>query len=68
MEGAAKLESAGLKVQDIVVFLDHEQGVKERLRMNGYQGHSVLTIAEITDTLYQAGRLDENQYRAISEN
>jgi uridine monophosphate synthetase len=65
MEGAAKLESAGLKVQDIVVFLDHEQGVKDRLRTNGYQGHSVLTISEITETLYQAGRINETQYNAI---
>lgn len=44
MEGAAKLKSVGLHVQDIVVFLDHEQDVKGRLRANGYQPHSVLTI------------------------
>ena len=30
MEGPAKLQSAGLQVQDIVVFLDHGQGVKEK--------------------------------------
>jgi len=29
MEGAQKLKSAGLNVHDIVVFMDHEQGVKD---------------------------------------
>jgi uridine monophosphate synthetase len=67
MEGAAKLQSVGLAVQDIVVFLDHEQGVKERLRQNGYRAYSVLSISEITQTLYQTGRIDEQQFQAFKE-
>ncbi len=43
-EGAAKLESAGLKVEDIVVFIDHEAGVKERLTSKGYRAHQALLI------------------------
>ncbi|HBB34394.1 MAG TPA: bifunctional orotidine-5'-phosphate decarboxylase/orotate phosphoribosyltransferase [Cyanobacteria bacterium UBA8803] len=65
MEGAAKLESAGLKVHDIVVFIDHEQGVKDRLKANGYQAHTVLTISQITQTLYQAGRINEQQFQVF---
>lgn len=67
MEGAAKLKSAGLQVQDIVVFLDHEQGVKDRLRDNGYQAHSILTLSEVTETLYQSGRMTEAQLHAFLE-
>ncbi|OKH29215.1 bifunctional orotidine-5'-phosphate decarboxylase/orotate phosphoribosyltransferase [Chroogloeocystis siderophila] len=67
MEGAAKLESAGLNVEDIVVFMDHEQGVKDRLRQNGYRAHSVLTLSEITETLYKAGRITEEQLKAFEE-
>jgi uridine monophosphate synthetase len=67
MEGAQKLESAGLKVHDIVVFMDHEQGVKDRLQENGYRAHAVLTISEITETLYQAGRINEEQFLALAE-
>ncbi|WP_375495533.1 bifunctional orotidine-5'-phosphate decarboxylase/orotate phosphoribosyltransferase [uncultured Nostoc sp.] len=67
MEGAGKLESAGLKVDDIVVFIDHEQGVKDRLQQNGYRSHAVLTISEITNTLYQAGRINEEQFLAFAE-
>lgn len=65
MEGAEKLKSGGLKVEDIVVFIDHEQGVKDRLKANGYRAHSVLAISEITDTLYQAGRINEEQFKAL---
>jgi len=67
IEGAQKLESAGLKVNDIVVFMDHEQGVKERLKASGYCAHSVLTISEITKTLYEAGRIDDEQFKVFRE-
>lgn len=61
MEGAEKLKSVGLTVHDIVVFLDHGQGVQERLRQNGYRAHSVLTLWEIATTLYEARRITAEQ-------
>lgn len=66
IEGAEKIESVGLNVRDIVVFMDHEQGVKDRLKAKGYRAHAVLTISEITETLYAAGRIDEEQFRAFA--
>jgi uridine monophosphate synthetase len=67
MEGAAKLQSVGLNVEDIVVFIDHEKGVKDRLRQNGYRGHAVLEISEIAETLYQAGRIETEQFKVLVE-
>ncbi|BAY32417.1 orotate phosphoribosyltransferase [Nostoc carneum NIES-2107] len=67
IEGAEKLQSAGLKVNDIVVFIDHEAGVKDRLKANGYNSYAVLTISEITETLYQTGRINEEQFLAFKE-
>lgn len=67
IEGAGKLQSVGLEVKDIVVLLDHERGVKDRLRAHGFQGHSVLTMSEITRTLYQAGRIDAAQAKFLEE-
>ncbi|HEY9908020.1 MAG TPA: bifunctional orotidine-5'-phosphate decarboxylase/orotate phosphoribosyltransferase [Thermosynechococcaceae cyanobacterium] len=67
IEGAAKLESVGLQVKDIVVLLDHEQGVKDRLQAKNYRGHSVLTISEVTSTLHQAGRITDQQFEALTE-
>ncbi|MCA1995317.1 MAG: hypothetical protein LDL41_25205, partial [Coleofasciculus sp. S288] len=66
MEGAEKLKSAGLRVEDIVVFIDHEQGVKDKLRANGYRAHSVLAISDVTDTLYQANRINKEQFEALA--
>lgn len=65
MEGAAKLQSVGLNVEDIVVFIDHEGGVKDKLEQNGYRGHAVLTLSEIAETLYEAGRLNLEQYEVL---
>ncbi|AFY71039.1 orotate phosphoribosyltransferase [Thalassoporum mexicanum PCC 7367] len=61
IEGVKKLESSGLVVKDIVVFINHERGVSERIADQGYRSHAVLTISEIATTLYQAGRLSEDQ-------
>lgn len=66
MEGASKLKQTGLKIEDIVVFIDHEKGVKDRLRDNGYRGHSVLTISEIAKTLYECDRIEPEQFEAFT--
>ncbi len=68
IEGAEKIKSAGLIVEDIVVFIDSEEGAKDRLRKNGYQPLSVLTISQITRTLYQAGRIDKEQFNLLNKN
>lgn len=67
IEGAGKLESAGLHVKDIVVFIDHGKGVKDKLRERGYNPYSVLTLSEITETLYEAGRITGEQYGCFIE-
>lgn len=64
-EGAEKLKSVGLKVHDIVVLIDHEEGVKERLEKQGYRSHAVLTISEIAETLHEAGRLNAEQLQSL---
>jgi len=65
MEGATKLKSVGLEVEDIVVFIDHERGVKEKLKEQGYCGHSVLTLSEIAQTLKEGGRITGDQYESL---
>lgn len=66
MEGAAKLKSADLNVEDIVVLIDHEQGVKDKLQVNGYRAHSVLALSEIAQILYQANRIDTEQFQLLT--
>ncbi len=65
LEGIAKLESSGLQVRDVVVFIDHggdhDRHAKERLAAAGYRCHAVLDISRITRVLHQAGRLNASQ-------
>lgn len=65
LEGVAKLESSGLVVQDVVVFIDHggdhDRHASERLAAAGYRCHAVLDIARITEVLHGAGRLSDAQ-------
>ena len=76
LEGIAKLESSGLRVSDVVVFIDHgsedhrEGGGhcgRRRLQEAGYQLHAVLTIARITEVLLEAGRLSEAQASCLGK-
>jgi uridine monophosphate synthetase len=66
IEGAEKIKSVGLKVNDIVVFIDHEKGVKDRLKAQGYNAYSVLTLSEIVNTLHAVGRINDEQFEAFS--
>lgn len=67
IEGADKLESVGLKVEDIVVFIDHERGVKDRLKARGYRGYAVLTLSEIAQTLQDVGRISDREFNLLTQ-
>jgi uridine monophosphate synthetase len=66
LEGIQKLESSGLQVTDLVVLIDHEGGVRSKMQDRGYQAHAVFTLSEISQTLYQTGRITAEQYGTIS--
>jgi uridine monophosphate synthetase len=65
LEGIGKLESSGLTVRDVVVFIDHggerDRHARERLAAAGYRTHAVLDIARITRVLLETGRLTPEQ-------
>ena len=67
IKGAGKLKSVGLKVKDIVVLIDHGNHVMEKLSNNGYQGHAVLSLIEIADTLHEANRITSEQLELLIE-
>jgi uridine monophosphate synthetase len=50
-ETIAPVEQAGMQVRDIVVFLDREQGGRQRLEEKGYRLHSVATMTQLLRTL-----------------
>ena len=60
------LEAAGLKVQDVVVLIDREQGGGEDLARAGYNLHAVLCLSEMLDTLVEAGHISAGQHSEVS--
>ena len=70
LEGIAKLESSGLVVEDVVVFIDHggdhDRQARERLAAAGYRCYSVLNIEQITTVLHRAGRLSDAQAATLA--
>ncbi len=51
------LQLEGLKINDIVVLIDREQGGKKHLQEKGYNLHSVITISEMLEVLGNEGKL-----------
>jgi orotate phosphoribosyltransferase len=64
IEAAAFLQiEAGLKVKDVVVLLDRQEGAEERLRRHGYNLISILGLETMLNYLMASGRIDERWYR-----
>lgn len=57
LEGIAALREAGLKVRDVVVVLDREQGGARQLAEKKYKLHTLLTITELLCCLLDEGRI-----------
>jgi uridine monophosphate synthetase len=65
LEGVQKLEISGLNVTDIVVLIDHEGGVRDKIQAQGYKAHAVFTLSQIARTLYETERITREQYESI---
>ncbi len=64
IETAAFLRTeAGLRVRDVVVLLDRQEGAEERLRKHGYNLISILGLEAMLNYLMASGRIDERWYR-----
>jgi uridine monophosphate synthetase len=55
------LEAAGLRVRDVLVLIDREQGGREELEAAGYRLHAVLRLGELLEILVQAGRIEPDR-------
>jgi uridine monophosphate synthetase len=62
IEAIQKLEAVGLKVRDVVVLIDREQGARASLAAAGYQLHAVATLNALADEWLRAGAIAQTQY------
>jgi uridine monophosphate synthetase len=58
IEALTPLQDAGLKVEDVVVLVDREQGGASELAWKGIALHAALTLSQILDCLVRHGRID----------
>ncbi|OGO52370.1 MAG: hypothetical protein A2148_10350 [Chloroflexi bacterium RBG_16_68_14] len=67
LETALQLGEAGLMVRDAVVLLDRQQGGQERLRRQGINLVSILTLEALMNYLMSSGKISEDWYRRTME-
>lgn len=65
LETIDEIEREGLKVTDLVVVLDREQGGIQKLRDKGYRVHTLFTINEVIDILHRYHRLSDGDMARI---
>ena len=65
IETLLDLEKEGLKVSDILVVIDREQGGKERLLNQGYRVHTLFTITEIVKAFKKFNKIDEQTAKSV---
>lgn len=67
VETIAEVEQEDLKVSDIVVVLDREQGGKQLLESKGYRVHTLFNISEVCDILQETGELSDEEVKRIQD-
>ncbi|WP_434979717.1 orotidine-5'-phosphate decarboxylase [Daejeonia sp. YH14] len=67
VETIAEIENEDLKVSDIVVVLDREQGGKQLLEKKGFSVHTLFTISEVCDMLKEERLLDGEEISRIQD-
>ena len=67
LETIDEVEKEGLKVTDLVVVLDREQGGIEKLQKSGYRVHTLYTINQVIDILFKYHRLNEQEVTKIKD-
>lgn len=67
VETIDEVENEGIKVSDIVVVLDRQQGGKEKLEAKGYTVHSLFNISEVVEILREVNYIDEEEVARIQD-
>lgn len=67
LETIEEVENEGLKVVDIVIVLDRQQGGRKFLEQKGYRVHTLFTITEVVEILKEAGKLTNDEGERIND-
>lgn len=65
-ETITPLNDVGLKVEEIVVLLDREQGGRAKIEEKGIKMQAVFTLRELLNYLYQEKKIDETTWKKLT--
>ncbi|WIG60915.1 MAG: hypothetical protein OJF49_003663 [Ktedonobacterales bacterium] len=65
LEAARVLETNGLRVRDIVVLVDREQGGPAQLASAGYTLHAAVRLSQLLDYWRASGGIDDETYTRV---
>ncbi|MBU1164901.1 orotate phosphoribosyltransferase [Patescibacteria group bacterium] len=61
------LEHEGLKISDVIILLDREQGGKKRIENKGYKLHNIITMSDIITVLLEEGKIDDDTKEKVQQ-
>lgn len=67
IEAITPLLNAGLKIKDIVVLFDREQGGKEFLASRGFKLHYAFTLRQWLKILFENKKITQDNYQKVLE-
>jgi orotate phosphoribosyltransferase len=65
LEAIRVLEANGLRVRDVAVLVDREQGGAEQLAAAGYHLHAAVTLSQLLDHWRATGGIDQATYERV---
>ena len=67
LEAIRVLEGQGLRVRDVLVLVDREQGAVQQLADAGYTLHAATRLSELLAIYRRSGVIDEGAYTRVTE-
>jgi len=67
LETMIPLKAEGLQIEDAVAVLNREQGGKEKLKENGVELHSLISIFDLLKVLFYEKKILETTFREVNE-
>jgi uridine monophosphate synthetase len=67
LEAIRVLEANGLRVRDVAVLVDREQGGVEQLAASGYRLHAAVMLGQLLDYWRSSGGMDQTTYDRVQE-
>nr|GEX21376.1 uridine 5'-monophosphate synthase [Tanacetum cinerariifolium] len=67
LETANPLRKCGMRVEDVVVLIDREQGGRENLERSGIKLHSMVTLSAMMSVLRMKGVVDDETVRTVEK-